>query len=404
MEIKDLLQGEVGKLKSEISAKIDLVVKKMEDDSKGDIEDLKKEIDEDLKKMSEESEEVKKHLKETQAAFERFKKEGSQRPGLMTLKDAMHGEFTKAEEQIRQFAQTRKGFTMDVKNAIMTTPAGTVDNPFEPGIKGKQYRSTRLRSFMSVLPTTGNAVVYVREASQAGAPAFINENVLKPLTNNTLAAVEAPVRKVAHHKRVTDEMLADIPALAGFLSTQAVEELLDIEDTMIFSGANNTAPNFKGFSISALKTAQIPAGFTTAAPNRFDAILAGLATLAARNYIADTVVINPVDYFQMLSLKGNGEYLSPITFVGGQAFLAGYALNTSTAIPAGTFTVANFSRGAALYQREGLSVRFFDQDQDNAVKNLVTVVVEERIAMPLYYEDMFFVDTYANVITGITPA
>jgi HK97 family phage major capsid protein len=245
----------------------------------------------------------------------------------------------------------------------------------------------------------------VREASQAGAPAFIGENVLKPLTNNTLEAVEAPVRKVAHHKRVTEEMLADIPALAGFLSTQAVEELLDIEDAMIFAGANNTAPNFKGFSISALKTAQIPAAFKTAGPNRFDAILAGLAALANRNYIADTIIVNPVDYFQMLSLKAStgGEYLSPITFVGGVAYLAGYALNTSTAVTVGTFAVGNFSRGASLYQREGLSIRFFDQDQDNAVKNLVTVVVEERIAMPIYYEDMFFVDTYSNVITGITP-
>jgi HK97 family phage major capsid protein len=403
MEIKEL-EGQIGQLKTAINQNIEKAIAKVKEDSGTDLEEVKKEIEEDLKKMTEESEEVKKSLRETQAEFTRFKNEGANKPGMMTLKEAMTSEFTKAQAQIADFARTRKGMSLELKNAIMTTPAGTVDNVFQPGIKGKVYRQTRLRSFMTVGATDGNAVVYVREASQAGTPAFIGENVLKPLTNNTLEAVEAPVRKVAHHKRVSEEMLADIPALASFLSTQAVEELMDIEDTMIFAGANNTAPNFKGFSISALKTAAIPAAFKTAGPNKFDAILAGLATLANRNYMADTVIVNPVDYFQMLSLKAQDEYLSPITFVGGQAYIAGYAIETSTAVTAGTFAVGNFARGAALFQRDGLSVRFYDQDQDNAVKNLVTVVVEERIAMPIYYEDMFFVDTYANVITGITPA
>lgn len=403
--MEEMIKSEVAKLKNEINSQIDLANKKAEEGSRGEIESLKSSIEGKITELLSKTAKGEKELKATQAELQRLKNEGAGREaGKMTLAGAIVKSMKAAEAEIKQFAETKSGFTIDTKSAdIMTTVAGTVDNPFDPAIRGKVNRQTRLRSFMTVAPMTGNSYTFVREASNNNNAAFIVEGAEKPLSDNVLAPVEAPARKVAHHKRISEENLNDIPALSAFLATQSTEELFDKEDLMIFSGANNTAPNFKGFSISALKAAQIPASFETTSPNKFDAILAGLATLAARNYIADTVIVNPVDYFQMLSIKNTVNYLSPITFTGGQAFLAGYALEMSTAIPIGTFTVANFNRGAALLQRDPLSIRFYDQDRDNAIKNLVTVVLEERIAMPIYYEDMFFVDTYANVITGITP-
>jgi HK97 family phage major capsid protein len=261
-----------------------------------------------------------------------------------------------------------------------------------------------LRQFFSVQPTSGNAIPYVAQTGTNNGAAFIGDGVLKPLSDKEITLVEAPVRKVGHHMRLSEELLNDIPALSGFLTTQGIEDLLDIEDNMIFAGANNTTPNFKGFSIDAIKTAAIPAAFPKkAAPNRFDALLAAMAALASRNYVADRILLNPTDLFGMLSQNtGTNDQQNAITFVGGALRIAGYSIETTTAIPAGTFAVANFSRGAGLFQREGISVRLFDQDQDNAVKNLVTVVIEERLAMPIYYPDMFFVDTFANVLTGIT--
>jgi hypothetical protein len=36
------------------------------------------------------------------------------------------------------------------------------------------------------------------------------------------------------------------------------------------------------------------------------------------------------------------------------------------------------------------------------VLNLVTVVIEERLALPIYYNEMFFYDSFANVAAAIT--
>ena len=57
-----------------------------------------------------------------------------------------------------------------------------------------------------------------------------------------------------------------------------------------------------------------------------------------------------------------------------------------------------------LGQRAGVSVRFYDQNEDDAIKNMVTVVIEERITIVagradyLYYGD--FSDARAALETA----
>jgi len=57
-----------------------------------------------------------------------------------------------------------------------------------------------------------------------------------------------------------------------------------------------------------------------------------------------------------------------------------------------------------LFQRQAPSIRFFDQDSDNVQKNLVTIRVEEELAFAQFHTQAVFTDTFANVITAITPA
>jgi hypothetical protein len=54
-----------------------------------------------------------------------------------------------------------------------------------------------------------------------------------------------------------------------------------------------------------------------------------------------------------------------------------------------------------LFDREGVNVRFYDQDQDNAVRNLVTVVIEGRVALPTYLPGA---GRYGNFATAIANA
>jgi hypothetical protein len=59
---------------------------------------------------------------------------------------------------------------------------------------------------------------------------------------------------------------------------------------------------------------------------------------------------------------------------------------------------------ATIAVRAGISVRFYDQDQDNAIKNLVTVVIEERLALVVKRTDAFIYGDFSDARTALETA
>lgn len=87
----------------------------------------------------------------------------------------------------------------------------------------------------------------------------------------------------------------------------------------------------------------------------------------------------------MNKATGSGEYDNPngvVGYVNGQLNIAGLNARTTNQMGVGEFLVGNFNH-AQLFQRLAPQLRFFEQDQDNVVKNLVTVRIEERIALAI---------------------
>ena len=61
--------------------------------------------------------------------------------------------------------------------------------------------------------------------------------------------------------------------------------------------------------------------------------------------------------------------------------------------------MANFAQMATLFDRRGVSVRFFEQNEDDAINNLITVVIEGRLALPTYLPNA---GIYSDLDTLIT--
>ena len=89
-----------------------------------------------------------------------------------------------------------------------------------------------------------------------------------------------------------------------------------------------------------------------------------------------------------------------IDLVGGLTF-RGLRVVEHTAVAPGDFLVFDQSK-AAIFDRAGTTVRFYDQDQDNAIKNLITIVIEKRLALPIYQPNAFIKGTFATAITDLT--
>ena len=348
-----------------------------------------------------------------QVDIKKLKAEGHPMPALQGVRQVME-KALKGDEGLAEFAKkkwgTRHGAELEIKSAgTMTFSASTtgqvVDNVYIPGIFGDVRRPRRMRipQFFPQGTFTGDAVPYVKQTGSDGAAGTTTEGSAKNQIDKDISLVESRPVKITAYMRVSNEMLNDIAALASFLAFQATEDILDVKDTQILYG-DGTTGNLEGITMTdnVLTATDVPVTFSIGDTNNWDCILAAAAALSVYNFEPDTVLVNPSDYYQMIGTKGdNGQYVSPFVWNNGNLFLRNIPIYPTTAVTAGSFVTGEFMRGAMVMQREGLSVRFFDQDQDNAIKNLVTIVLEERVALPVPYEQAFFSDTFANVRTRI---
>ena len=88
---------------------------------------------------------------------------------------------------------------------------------------------------------------------------------------------------------------------------------------------------------------------------------------------------------------------STVVTTDGQLSIAGIPIFKSTAIAADKFLVGDWSMGAQIMQRDGISVQFSEFDGNNFTENMITVRVEARIAFPIYYADAFVAGDFGNV-------
>jgi hypothetical protein len=70
----------------------------------------------------------------------------------------------------------------------------------------------------------------------------------------------------------------------------------------------------------------------------------------------------------------------------------GLALTTSRVVPANQPLVGD-SMGCSLLVREGVNVKTSDSDQDDFVRNRVTVLAETRLAFPVWRPTSFAIAT-----------
>lgn len=276
-----------------------------------------------------------------------------------------------------------------------------------PGIINQPYNQTHLRNVLATGNTNSNMIRYVRDNGGEGGPTMVAEAATKPQMDRDLAILDAPVRKVATYLRVPEEMIEDIPFLTSFLTSVGTEEVLAIEDTQILYGDGTgqnlsglgTAGNFTAFAADAGGAA---ASGVVVSPNNFDVLRYADKQMRVLKRTPSIALVSPVDYVKMISTKDstNNYVLSG----GGNGLIPsvnGIPIVQMNQVTAGDFFVID-RNAAQIFFRSSITVRFYEQDQDNAIKNLVTIVIEERLALPIYYITGIIKGTFAAAITDLT--
>lgn len=228
---------------------------------------------------------------------------------------------------------------------------------------------------------SGNTLTYFvmrTTNSTPGAITLERQGSAKAQIQPTYDPVTEALKKIACYIKETDELLSDAPFLESVVRGRGVYEQQKAVETSLVGQLTNTP---------GINTTYQNAGLN------FDNLLkAKCAVEANTGYEADTILINPVDLQTLLLTKdethqylmggpayapyGNGAY-------GAYLPIWGCKVIATNAITQGNAVIGAFKQGAAVVTKanEGLRVEVSNSDQDDFIKNLITVRIEERLLL-----------------------
>ena len=293
---------------------------------------------------------------------------------LSIRRDAAFGMNFKTVGDMNLTANIGSGFASSIaglSNTILTDP----------------FRPVHLRDLLRSSTIEQNGVFkFAKKTSSEGGPAIQTEGSSKAQVDYDFTITEVTPKTIATYSKISKQMLQRLTWLQTFVSTQMIQDLLEVEDTNLLDYAGTSA--FTGLYESATQHALTGgvAGSVTIASNRWDKLANAVAQLKNAKFNPTAILINPIDEMELLINKESGAgYSHPALLSGARISIAGVPVIGTDIMPAGFYHVADFNRAAELLFEDNIITEFAYEDGDNFTKNLVTIRVEESIALPIYF-------------------
>ena len=226
--------------------------------------------------------------------------------------------------------------------------------------------------------TTSNAVSYPRMTARLNAAAPVAEGQRKPQSDVSFEEVVAPVRVLAHTFLASRQVMDDAPALAAMIDAEARAGLADLEDAQLLFGSNSGQDLWGIYPQASPFVRQ----WVSANGTPLDVLIQAIAQVEALNWKVDGMVLNAVDWRQMQAAKDTtGRYIgnSPFEAEIAQRIWSTPVVATNR-MPVGKFLVGPWRTQAQIFDRMGVEVLLSTENEDNFVKNMITIRAEERLA------------------------
>ena len=284
-------------------------------------------------------------------------------------------------EDIKTFAQEaanmtdkKAGVTMHLKAAtdvVTSVQIADVDRSIAP-----QPRRNAVADYFSQATISGNAITYFLQGAYEGVPAVTAEGAKKPQNSTSFTGTTLALSKIAAYIKETDEILYDEAFLATEVQNSLVYHVGVIEDATVVSAIGGTvgigAETYDGTNVTFA-----------------DGVLASILKVKSDSaYDASVVIVNPADLFTLLTAKDqNGQYYGGGYFTGAYgtgsqgvpSSIWGVSVIANSNVPQGSALVAA-REAVKVWRKSGIDVRIYEQNEDDALYNRVTLLGEERLA------------------------
>lgn len=259
---------------------------------------------------------------------------------------------------------------------VQSSPAAAVDfaTTFDRNVVTAPRTALVIRDLFGAERISGSTLVYLVEGAIEGAPAVTAEGAEKPQVHFADPTPKTvTLAKIACHIKESDEYVDDYAFLASAINGRLLYELGLVEQNKLVTDLLAT---------SGIQTGTYAANATAA--DIADAILhAAMDVQSGSGFAADAIVLNPADWYTLRVGKyNNGTYYGGGYF-GDQSIpsLWGIPVCVSTAVASGTIVVGAFKTCGSVVSRDGVSVEAANTNEDDFVKNLITIRAEERMAL-----------------------
>jgi HK97 family phage major capsid protein len=385
------IKKEIQSVADQIDVKMEQLNKSVQMYGEGS-EELKAE----LKYLGEKNTKLQERLEKLETAYSR---PGVGSDGKFNFRKAL-ADVIKSED-FRTAQNNRRPFDIfDKIKADMTRGTAydseVLESFYKPGVQFDPDRPNHIRQIVSTGMIDSYNLRFRKEDAYTDGTDMVAEGALKPQSDFNIGLVNRPVEKIAAHMRVSDEMLSDANFVSSYIAARMPAKILLKEDQQILYGSG-VSPQLYGLATeaAAFNKANLPADAT-----KYDVLRWAIKNINENIYQADTILLHPEDYALLeMTKNSNGNYILPTMLSGGVPTISGVRILQNTAVTKDDFFVGAFNLGSQLFEREGLSIRFFDQDQDNAVKNMITIVAEERVVYAVYAPNAFQYDNFTNALT-----
>lgn len=299
--------------------------------------------------------------------------------GYSFIESDQYKAFKDSGERLR----TGQSVRVDVKAITsLGASAGALIAPDRrPGVIEIPQRPLRVRDLLAPGRTSSNLIQYFRETLFTNNAAPVAEGTLKPESNLTFEQRDAKVIKLAHWIKASTEILDDAPALQSTIDQRLRYGLDYVEDLQLLMGSG-TGNNLAGIYTTAQAYA---APFAVDGETAIDILRLAFLQGELALLPADAAVLHPSAWARIELTKDlQGRYLIGNPQGTLQPTLWGRRIVTTLAMPDQQFLAGNFRQSAQIFDREDANVVVSTENSDDFVKNMVTIMAEERLALADY--------------------
>lgn len=388
--------GELEQLATELKQKFDtkhdavkeLAEKALSEAQKtGDIsKDLKEKADEALSGMNE----IKARLDEVE--------QKAARGGSGDDRQKSYGQqFVDLEELAAMKSSPRSGASasLSVKADITTATtdaagsAGAAIAPNRlPGVLQLPQRKLTVRDLLSPGQTDSPSILYVQETGFTNNAAPTAEGALKPQSDLKLTDKNISTKVIAHWFRASKQILSDFSQIRSLIDERLIYGLQLVEENQLLNG-DGTGENLEGLIPQATAYA-VPAGLSLPSPvTGIDVLRIAMLQASLAEFPATGHVLNPIDWAGIELLKDTeGRYVIGNPQGSLNPTLWNLPVVTTQSMTVGKFLTGAFRLGAQIFDQWASRIEVGFQN-DDFVRNKVTILAEERLALAVYRPEAF---------------